>query len=44
LLTIAAAYVGYNEGPDNWQSLWTCTAYIAFAITLWQARAAQNPK
>jgi exo-beta-1,3-glucanase (GH17 family) len=44
LLTIAAAYVGYNEGPDNWQSLWTCAAYIAFAITLWQARVAQSPK
>jgi exo-beta-1,3-glucanase (GH17 family) len=43
LLTIAAGYVGYNEGPDNWQSLWTCTAWFAFAITLWQARAAQNP-
>jgi hypothetical protein len=44
LLTIAAAYVGYNEGPDNWQSTWTCAAYFAFAITLWQARAAQSPK
>ena len=26
LLTIAAAYVGYNEGRDNWQSMWTCAA------------------
>ena len=44
LLTIAAAYVGYNEGPENWQSMWTCAAYFAFAITLWQARGAQSPK
>jgi len=44
LLTIAAAYVSYNEGRDNWQSMWTCAAYFAFAITLWQARAAQSPK
>jgi exo-beta-1,3-glucanase (GH17 family) len=44
LLTIAAAYVGYNEGPDNWQSMWTCAVWFAFAITLWQARAAQSPK
>jgi exo-beta-1,3-glucanase (GH17 family) len=44
LLTIAAAYVGYNEGADNWQAMWTCAAWFAFAITLWQARAAQSPK
>jgi glucan 1,3-beta-glucosidase len=44
LLTIAAGYVGYNEGPDNWQSMWTCAIYVLFAITLWQARAAQSPK
>jgi exo-beta-1,3-glucanase (GH17 family) len=44
LLTIAAGYVGYNEGPDNWQSMWTCAVYVLFAITLWQARAAQSPK
>jgi glucan 1,3-beta-glucosidase len=44
LLTIAAAYVGYKEGRDNWQAMWTCAAYFAFAITLWRARAAQSPK
>jgi glucan 1,3-beta-glucosidase len=44
LLAIAAAYVSYNEGRDNWQAMWTCAAYFAFAITLWQARAAQSPK
>jgi len=44
LLAIAAVYIGYNEGDENWQSMWTCAAYVAFAITLWQARAAQSPK
>jgi glucan 1,3-beta-glucosidase len=44
LLTIAAAYVAYNEGADNWQAMWTCVAWFAFAVTLWQARAAQTPK
>jgi glucan 1,3-beta-glucosidase len=40
----AALFVGFNEGPDNWQSLWTCAVYSLFAITLWQARAAQIPE
>jgi glucan 1,3-beta-glucosidase len=44
LLAIAAVYIGYNEGNENWQAMWTCAAYVAFAITLWQARAAQSPK
>jgi exo-beta-1,3-glucanase (GH17 family) len=35
----AAIYTGLNEGPDNWQSLWTSTAYILLAVTLWRARA-----
>ena len=44
LLAVAAAYVGYNEGPDNWQSLWTCALYFLLGFTLWQARAVQSPK
>jgi exo-beta-1,3-glucanase (GH17 family) len=35
---VAAIYTGLNEGPDNWQSLWTCAAYLLLAITLWRAR------
>ncbi len=35
---VAAIYTGLNEGPDNWQSLWTCAAYILFAVTLCRAR------
>jgi exo-beta-1,3-glucanase (GH17 family) len=44
LLAIAAVFVGINEGRDNWQSLWTCAMYLLLALTLWQARAEQNPK
>jgi hypothetical protein len=36
---VAAIYTGFSEGPDNWQSLWTCAAYLLFAGTLWRARA-----
>jgi glucan 1,3-beta-glucosidase len=43
LLAIAAVYTGLNEGKENWQSLWTCAIYLLFALTLWRARAAQNP-
>jgi glucan 1,3-beta-glucosidase len=35
----AAIYVGINEGPANWQSLWTCAAYLSLAFTLWRVRA-----
>jgi exo-beta-1,3-glucanase (GH17 family) len=44
LLAGAALFIGFNEGPDNWQSLWTCAAYLLFALTLWQARGVQIPK
>jgi hypothetical protein len=44
LLTAAALFTGFNEGPDNWQSLWTCAVYLLFALTLWQARGVQIPK
>jgi exo-beta-1,3-glucanase (GH17 family) len=44
LLAGAALYTIFNEGPDNWQSLWTCAAYFLLAVTLWRARVAQIPK
>jgi exo-beta-1,3-glucanase (GH17 family) len=44
LLLISAIFTGVNEGKENWQSLWTCAIYALFALTLWRARAAQNPK
>jgi len=43
LLALSALYIGFNEGPQNWQSLWTCAIYALFAVTLWRARAEQIP-
>jgi hypothetical protein len=43
-LAISAVYIGFNEGPDNWHSLWTCAIYLTLGVTLWQARAAQIPE
>jgi hypothetical protein len=43
LLVMAAVYTGFDEGPDNWQSLWSCAIYVLLAATLWRARAAQIP-
>lgn len=44
LLAISAIYVAFNEGPSNWQSLWTCGIYLLLALTLSRARVAQSPK
>ena len=42
LIGVCAVYIAINEGKDNWQSIWTCVMYVLFALTLWQARAAQS--
>ena len=44
VLAVAALYTIFNEGSDNWQSLWTCAIYFLLAVTLWQARAVQIPE
>lgn len=44
LLAAAVLYIGFNEGRDNWQSLWTCAMYFMLAVTLWRARAVQIPR
>jgi len=44
VMVLSVLYVGFNEGPDNWQSLWTCAIYLLFGITLWRARAVQIPE
>ena len=44
LLVLAALYTGFNEGSNNWQSMWTCAIYLLLALTLWRARAVQIPK
>jgi glucan 1,3-beta-glucosidase len=44
LFAAAALCTVFNEGAENWQSLWTCAVYFLFAVTLWRARAVQIPK
>jgi exo-beta-1,3-glucanase (GH17 family) len=43
-LAVSVVYTVFNEGPDNWQSLWTCAMYFLLAVTLWRARGVQIPK
>ncbi|MEH2508948.1 exo-beta-1,3-glucanase (GH17 family) [Nitrobacteraceae bacterium AZCC 1564] len=43
-LALSAVYIGFNEGPANWQSLWTCGLYLLLALTLSRARVGQTPK
>ncbi len=35
LFVAAALCIALNEGPRNWQSLWTSAAYILLGATLW---------
>jgi exo-beta-1,3-glucanase (GH17 family) len=44
VLTVAAVYTVFNEGTENWQSMWTCAIYVLLAVTLWRARGVQIPK
>jgi len=44
VFAVTALYTVFNEGPKNWQSLWTCAVYLALGLTLWRARGAQTPK
>jgi exo-beta-1,3-glucanase (GH17 family) len=44
VLAGSALYTIFNEGADNWQSLWTCAVYLLLAVTLWRARAVQIPR
>jgi exo-beta-1,3-glucanase (GH17 family) len=38
LFGAAALYIIFNEGFNNWQSLWTCAAYLLLGTTLWRPR------
>jgi hypothetical protein len=44
LFVIAALFTGFNEGPNNWQSLWTSALYLLLGVTLWQARGVRTLK
>jgi exo-beta-1,3-glucanase (GH17 family) len=38
LFSAASLYIIFNEGIHNWQSLWTCAAYLVLGIALWRPR------
>ena len=38
LFAMAALYIIFNEGPQNWQSLWTGAVFVLLASALWRAR------
>ena len=40
VLALSAAYIAFNEGLANWQSLWLCAALVALAVNLVQVRDA----
>ena len=40
LFAAASLFAMFNEGFENWQSLWTCAAYFLLGIALWRARSA----
>jgi exo-beta-1,3-glucanase (GH17 family) len=44
LLAVSVVYTAFNEGTENWQSLWTCAMYFLLAVTLWRARGVRIPK
>jgi exo-beta-1,3-glucanase (GH17 family) len=44
LFAASALYTLFNEGRNNWQSLWTCAMFLLLAATLWRARAVQIPR
>jgi exo-beta-1,3-glucanase (GH17 family) len=38
LLAASALYILFNEGFDNWQSLWLCAGYGLLSATLWRVQ------
>ena len=40
LFALAAVYVVFNEGFENWQAMWTAAVYVLLGSALWRARTA----
>ena len=38
LFALAAVYIIFNEGFDNWQAMWTGAVYFLLGSALWRAR------
>ena len=41
-LVLSLIYIAFNEGFENWQSLWLCTLFAALAFTLSRARTGRG--
>jgi exo-beta-1,3-glucanase (GH17 family) len=39
LLAVTTTYATFNEGFNNWQSIWTSVAYFLLGFALWQGRS-----
>jgi glucan 1,3-beta-glucosidase len=42
VLVLCAAFIGWNETPDNWQAMWLCALLVLLALTLSWPRAARS--
>ena len=42
VLALSAAYIAFNEGLANWQSLWLCATLAVLAVNLFQVRDAPD--
>jgi len=40
LFALAALYILFNEGSQNWQAQWTSAVFFMLATTLWRPRTA----
>ena len=40
LFAASVVFIAFNEGIQNWQSLWTCAAYLLLGVTLCRPRTA----
>jgi exo-beta-1,3-glucanase (GH17 family) len=43
LFAIAALYILFNEGPNNWQAVWTSVTYLMFGNALWRPHSVAMP-
>ncbi|HEX4410612.1 MAG TPA: beta-(1-6) glucans synthase [Xanthobacteraceae bacterium] len=41
-LALSAVYIAFNETFANWQAIWLCAGFLGLALTLAQARDAQD--
>jgi glucan 1,3-beta-glucosidase len=42
VLVLCAAFIGWNETPENWQAMWLCALLVLLALTLSWPRAERS--